>query len=81
MVHKPFRMAEAFAIMKKYSLEPKRLQLVQPREGSEPSVFLVEAVKGGKSGLKILPALNVYNADGSYTEDLLNVYRGQYGKF
>ncbi len=74
MVHKPFRMAEVFSIMKKYSLEPKRLQMVQPREGSEPSVFLVEAIKGGRSGLKILPALNVYNTDGSYTRELLAYY-------
>jgi tRNA1Val (adenine37-N6)-methyltransferase len=74
MVHKPFRLAEIFALMQKYKLEPKRMCLVQPYAHKEPNMVLIEAVKGGRSMIKIEPALVVYNKDGSYTQDLLSRY-------
>jgi tRNA1Val (adenine37-N6)-methyltransferase len=74
MVHKPFRLAEIFAYLQSYRLEPKRMCLVQPYADKEPNMVLIEAVKGGKSMLKIEPTLVVYNKDGGYTEDLLTRY-------
>jgi len=65
MVHKPFRLGEIIRHMQRLRIEPKRLQLIQPREGSEANMVLIEGVKSGKSGVKVLPTLNVYNADGS----------------
>lgn len=74
MVHKPFRLAEIFEVMKKYKLEPKRMRMVQPYADKEPNMVLIDAALGGKSMIKVEPALVVYNADGSYTEQLLKVY-------
>ena len=74
MVHKPFRLPEIFDIMKKYRLEPKRVQLVQPYSDKEPNMVLVEAVKGAKPFCKFLPTLVVYEKDGSYTQRLLDYY-------
>ena len=74
MVHKPFRMAEIMELLRKYKLEPKRMQLVQPREGSEPNMVLIESYKGGHPGLRILPTLNIYKEGGIYTEELLHYY-------
>jgi tRNA1Val (adenine37-N6)-methyltransferase len=74
MVHKPFRLAEIFACLQKYRLEPKRMCLVQPHADKEPNMVLIESVKDGKSMLKIEPTLVVYNKDGSYTEDLMTRY-------
>ena len=74
MVHKPFRLPEIMELLKKYRLEPKRLQLVEPKKDKEASIVLIEAVKGGGSFLKVLPTLTVYNDDGSYTERLLRIY-------
>jgi tRNA1Val (adenine37-N6)-methyltransferase len=74
MVHKPFRLAEIFACLQRYGLEPKRMCLVQPYSAKEPNMVLIEAVKGGRSMLKIEPTLVVYNKDGSYTEDLTTRY-------
>lgn len=74
MVHKPFRLAEIIAMLKKYRLEPKRMCLVQPYYDKEPNMVLIEANKGGRSMMKIEPALVVYNKDGSYTEELLKRY-------
>lgn len=74
MVHKPFRLAEIIRLMSKYRLEPKRMCMVQPYVDKEPNMVLIEANKGGRTMMKIEPALVVYNKDGSYTEDLLKRY-------
>ena len=54
MVHRADRLAEVIFELKKANLEPKRLQFVK-NGNKEPYLFLIEAVKGGKSGLSILP--------------------------
>lgn len=74
MVHRPTRLADIIALMRRYCLEPKRLRLVAPHEGKEPNMVLIEAAKGGNPFLKVLPTLNVYNHLGEYTEELLKIY-------
>ncbi len=74
MVHKPFRLPEIISVMKKYKLEPKRMQLVEPKRGKEANMVLIEGIKGGRPMLKLLPTLTVYNDDGSYTKELLRYY-------
>ena len=51
MAHIPDRLPEIFVTMKKYNLEPKRLNLV--KGGGKIYLALVEAVKGGKAGLNV----------------------------
>ena len=48
--------------------------MVQPYADKEPNMVLIEGNKGGRTMLKVEPALVVYNRDGSYTEDLLTRY-------
>lgn len=74
MVHRPFRLAELLHLLVEHRLEPKRLRLVCPAEGKEPSMVLVEAVKGAKSGLIVMPSLPVYGPEGKYTEEVLRIY-------
>lgn len=74
MVHRPFRLAEIFATMMKYGIEPKRMQLVHSYVDKEPNMVLIEGLKGGKSRITIEPPLIVYNEDGSYTEEILRWY-------
>jgi len=74
MVHKPFRLPEIITELKATGLEPKRLRLVQPKAGKEPSTILIEAVKGGGEFLRIEPTLVIYDDDGNYTEDVLEIY-------
>ena len=76
MVHKPFRLAEIIRLLSKYRLEPKRMCMVQPYATKEPNMVLIESFKGGRPMIKIEPTLVVYNEDGSYTEDLLERYKG-----
>ena len=60
LIHRPERLPELFVLLKEYSLEPKRMRLVCPRAGQEPTMVLVEAVKGGRPSLKVEPPLIVY---------------------
>lgn len=58
LVHRADRLAEVIYELKKNNIEPKRLQMVSAGK-KEPYLFLLEGVKGGKSGLKVLsPAQN-----------------------
>ena len=53
MVHRADRLIDVIFELKKCNIEPKRLQFV--KNGSkEPYLFMIEGVKGGKSGLKVL---------------------------
>ena len=74
MVHRPFRLAEIFAKMVAYGIEPKRMQLVYPSINKEPNMVLIEGYRGGKSRITIEKPLIVYNENGSYTDDILAIY-------
>lgn len=53
MCHRADRLVDLISEMRKNNIEPKRLQTVSAKN-KEPYLVLVEGVKGGKSGLKIL---------------------------
>lgn len=53
LVHRADRLAEIFYEMKKNNIEPKRMQLVAPKN-KKPYLVLIEGVKGGKKGIEIL---------------------------
>lgn len=53
LVHRADRLSDIICLFRKYNIEAKRLQVVSPKE-KEPYLILIEGVKGGKSGLKIL---------------------------
>lgn len=74
LVHRPFRLAEIFAVMQKYRLEPKAMRLVHPFLGEEPNMVLLEGRKGANAMLKIAPPLIVYREPGVYTEEIYEVY-------
>lgn len=51
------RLAELCYTMKKYGIEPKRMQLVKGAENAKPYLVMLEGAKGGKPALEILPTL------------------------
>ncbi len=75
VVYRPSRLADLFSAMEKHNLAPKRLRLVQDTVAAEPSLVLVEARKGGGSGIKLLPTLIIKNPDGSETDETRAIYR------
>ncbi|MBQ9701301.1 MAG: tRNA1(Val) (adenine(37)-N6)-methyltransferase [Lachnospiraceae bacterium] len=76
MVHRPHRLVEIITMMTKYKLEPKRMRLVHPYKDKEANMVLIEALKGGKSMIKVEEPLIVYEDVNVYTEELLELYGG-----
>lgn len=74
MVHRPFRLPEIISVMKKYSLEPKRMKLVYPFIDKEPNLLLIEGHKGGNPGMTVDAPLIVYKAAGEYTDEIYDIY-------
>ena len=74
MIHKPFRLAEIFRVMKQYHLEPKRMRLVHPYADKEPTMVLIEGVKGGRERITIEPPLIVYKEPNVYTDEIYEIY-------
>ena len=74
MVHRPFRLAEMFSMMTKYRLEPKRMQLVYPYIDKELNMVLIDGMLGANSRITVEKPLIVYNKDGTYTDDIYDIY-------
>ena len=60
--------------MRNYRVEPKTLRFVSKKVGDEPWLVLVEGRRDGKSGMRVLPPLCVYNEHGEYSEEMLKIY-------
>jgi tRNA1Val (adenine37-N6)-methyltransferase len=69
-IHLPGRLRELVAGMEAVRLEPKRLRFVHGRPGAEAKMVLVEAVKGGRAGLKVEPPLFVRSGGEDYTPEV-----------
>ena len=74
-VYRPERMAELFCALHENGLEPKRVRLVQDTAVAAPSLFLIEARKGGGKGVNFMPTLFMKNPDGTETEEVRQIYR------
>lgn len=74
MVHRPTRLAEVLALMKKYRLEPKRLRMVHPDEKEEPVLFLVEGLMLGGEEIRVMPPLFLKSPEGGESEELKRIY-------
>lgn len=74
MVHRPHRLAEIITALKTYKLEPKRMKLVHPFADKEANMVLIEAVRGGRSMMKVEAPIIVYKEPGVYTQEIYDVY-------
>ena len=74
MVHRPHRLAEIITALKTYKLEPKRMKLVHPFVDKEANMVLIEAVRGGRSMMKVEAPVIVYREPGVYTQEIYDVY-------
>ena len=81
MVHRTERLVEILNCFTKYHIEPKRIQFIYPKEDKESNLFLIEGIKNGRSGLKMLSPLIIHKSNNDYTEDVEKIlkfdYRGE----
>ena len=70
MVHRPERLIEIITIMKNNNIEPKKICFLYPKQNKEANILLIEGIKNGKPGIKILPPIISHNEDGSYSDKI-----------
>lgn len=75
MVHRPERLLEILETMRKYKIEPKRIQFVYPKMNEESNILLVEGRKNGSPGLHVCAPLYSHNATGEYTEQIKKFFQ------
>lgn len=74
LVHRPSRLAEIFAAMGRYRLEPKRMKMVHPFIGKDANMVLICAVKGAGHELKVEKPIIVYESINKYTQEIYDIY-------
>lgn len=74
MVHRPDRLVDIFYFMRKYKIEPKAIRMIHPSVKKAANIVLVEGQRDGGKFLKMEPPLYIHNEDGSYTNELKEIY-------
>ncbi len=74
MVHRPHRLVEIITALKSCGLEPKRMKMVHPYVDREANMVLIEAVRGGRSMIKVEAPVIVYKEPGVYTDEIYTIY-------
>ena len=74
MVHRPSRLVDIFYLMRKNQIEPKKIRFVYPNKEKIANLVLIKGVKKGKPELIYESNLYVYNEDGKYTNEILEIY-------
>ena len=76
MIHRPERLVEIIDLMRKNGIEPKKIRMVYPKLEKDANMILIEGVKNGKSGLKILKPLVIYDDDNKYVSEVRKMFGG-----
>ena len=74
MVHRPHRLAEIFALLNQYGLQPKRMKLVHPFQEKDANMVLLESTRGGGVWLQVEKPLIVYREPGVYSQEIYDIY-------
>lgn len=74
IVHRTERLVDILETMRKNNIEPKKIQFVYSRQNVNSNIILVEGIKNGKPGIKLLSPLYIYDEFGNYSEQILKYF-------
>jgi tRNA1Val (adenine37-N6)-methyltransferase len=74
LVYTSERLPELVRHMRSYRLEPKNVRFIHSRKDSESKLMMMEGIKQGRPGLKVGPPIIIYNEDGTYTEEVADMF-------
>ena len=74
LIYSPERIGVLISELRANGLEPKHIRFIHSFPHSEAKMVLIESVKGGRPGVKVLPPLMVYKGRGDYSEEVKKVY-------
>lgn len=68
MIHRPFRLTEIMIKMHEYKIEPKRIRFIHPYIDKEPTMVLIEGVRGAKPRVTVEPPFIIFDRHGAQEE-------------
>ena len=74
MVYSSDRLTDIITQMRSFNIEPKFLRSIHSSENSEAKLILVEGIKGSRPGITIASPLIIYHKDGSYTNEVKQMF-------
>ena len=74
LVHRTERLMEIIDLWQKRNIQIKRIRFIYPKMGQDSNLILVEGVKNGRIGLKVLAPLYVHDEDGNYRDEILKMF-------
>ena len=75
MVYRTDRLTELVSLLKKYKLEINRMRFVYSSIDKQSNLVLIKAIRGAGEFLKVEEPLIIYNEDGSYTDEIKEIYK------
>jgi tRNA1Val (adenine37-N6)-methyltransferase len=75
IIYPASRAADLIGEMRKFHLEPKRLQFVHSHPGEEARLLLIEGLKEGHAQVRVLPPFFLYDSSGKYTPEAQELFR------
>ncbi|MBO1199906.1 tRNA1(Val) (adenine(37)-N6)-methyltransferase [Staphylococcus simiae] len=76
MVHRADRLMDVLSDMRHANIEPKKINFIYSKIGKSAQTIVVEGRKGGNQGLIIAPPFYIYNEDGTYSNEMKEIYYG-----
>ncbi|MFZ7134658.1 MAG: tRNA1(Val) (adenine(37)-N6)-methyltransferase [Eubacteriales bacterium] len=74
LIHKADRLVDIFYYMRRNGIEPKNVCLVYSKAMKEPKFVLIEGLNNANPQLNYEKSIVIYNADGSYTDQIKKIY-------
>ena len=74
LIHRPERIADIMYEMRVQKLEPKRIRYIHSDIEKPPVMVMVEGRKCSKPYIITEPPLVIYKKDGSYTDEIMEIY-------
>lgn len=74
MVHRPERLVDILSLLRYYRIEPKEIRFVYSNINKQPKLVLIKGIKNAKSFLKVDKNLYIYDENGNYTKEILEIY-------
>lgn len=75
MVYSIDRLTDVITTLRSSDLEPKLIRNIHSYANTEAKLVIIEAVRGGRPGLKAAPPLYIYESDGTYTEEVQDMFQ------
>ena len=74
MINRVERLVDITYLLRKNKIEPKEIRFVHSKENEPTTLVLIRAVKNAGEFLKIEKPLIIYDNEGNYTEEILEIY-------